>query len=103
MPKIAVFATLTAKPGRGAELVEALSQLAEAVEGEPGTEIYVLHTLRDDPDKVMFYELYTDSDSFKAHGASEAMKAAGPELGELLAGPPEIVRATPERGKGISL
>src|SRR3954471_17847755 len=63
MSKTAILAKLTAQPGKRDELVEALGPLVEAVDQEPGTELYVLHTSATEPDVVWFYELYTDQDS----------------------------------------
>lgn len=102
MSKIAVIAKLTARSGRRDELVAALAPLSEAVEGEEGTQIYAVHLDAGDADVVWFYELYTDQDALAAHSGSEAMKAAGGALGELLAGAPEITLLSPVRAKGIA-
>jgi quinol monooxygenase YgiN len=103
VPKVAVFATMTAQPGRRDDLVEILSTMFGPVGDEAGTEIYALHTLENEPDKVFFYELYTDVDSLKSHGRSDAMKAMGAKLGDVLAGAPEIQMATPVQAKGVAL
>lgn len=102
VPKVAVFATLTAQPGRRDDLIEVITSMFDAVGGEEGTEIYALHTVESDPDKVMFYELYSDADALKAHSRSEAMKAAGPKFAGVLAGAPEIVVTSPVQAKGLT-
>lgn len=99
--KIAVFATITAKPGKGDEVAEALATLFGAVEGEAGTEVYALHRKQDDPDTILFYELYTDAASAGAHNTSDAMKAIGMSLRDLVTGRPEIVMAAPVKAKGL--
>ena len=76
MSKTAILAKLTAQPGKRDELVEALGPLVEAVDQEPGTELYVLHTSATEPDVVWFYELYTDEAALNAHRTSETMAKA---------------------------
>jgi quinol monooxygenase YgiN len=100
--KIAVLAKITAKEGQRDALVAEFEKLLGAVQSEEGTLVYALHTAADDPDVVWFYELYTDQEALSAHGKSEAMKAAGPSLGPLMAGRPEIIILNPHVAKGLS-
>lgn len=101
MPKTAIFAKLTAQPGKGAELLEALSSMIGPVQEEKGTELYLLHTADSEPDVVRVYEVYSDADAVAAHMSSDAMKAAGGAMAPLLGAPPEIVMTTISGGKGI--
>lgn len=103
MSKVAVLAKLTAKDGQRAELLKAFDGMFAAVEGEAKTEQYVLHEDAGDPNVAWFYELYTDQEGLASHSTSDAMKAAGPALGALLAGRPEIIMLHPSRAKGVSL
>ena len=103
MGKVAVIAKMTAKEGRRDDLLEALKPLSAAVQDEPGTEVYAVHTDAASPNDVWFYELYRDQDALIAHGTSEAMKAAGGALAELLDGRPELYFLGPEAAKGLSL
>lgn len=103
MSKVAVVAKLTAKDGQRSELVKAFDGMFDAVEAEPETEIYVLHEDAGDPNVVWFFELYADQDALSAHSTSDAMKAAGPVLGGLLAGRPEIFLMHPVRAKGVAV
>jgi quinol monooxygenase YgiN len=102
MDKVAMVAKMTALEGRRDELVQTLDKLLDAVAGEEGTEVYALHLDAADGDVVWFYELYTDMDALTVHGGSEAMQAAGPELGALLAERPELIFLTPVRAKGLA-
>lgn len=103
MPKIAMFATLKAHPGKGQELADAFSALYEGpLDAEAGTEVHALHRAKDDPDTVIFYELYSDDEALKTHSSGEALKAVFPKLAELLAGRPELVQAEPVNAKGLS-
>jgi quinol monooxygenase YgiN len=101
--KIAVFATIKAKPGKGDEVAAALATMFPTVEAEEGTEVYALHRVEGDPDTILFYELYADAESLGAHGGSEAMKAVGAGLRDLAEGRPQIVLATPVQAKGLPL
>ena len=101
MSTIAVIAKLTAAEGRRDELVAVLAAQVSAVADETGTEIYALMTTNDDPNGVYFFERYVDADALKLHSSSDAMKALGPKLKGLVAGPPEIIRLSPVAAKGI--
>ncbi len=101
MAKISLMATLTAADGKEEAMKEAIGALIAAAEEEPGLEIYSAHASRDEPAVFRFFELYTDSDALKAHGKGERMAAAMGALGDLLAGPPEILRLTPIAAKGF--
>jgi autoinducer 2-degrading protein len=57
----------------------------EQAEKEPGTLLYALNRSRDDPELFWVCELYADDDAFAAHSGSDAMAAATPVLGELIA------------------
>ncbi|MEV7770356.1 antibiotic biosynthesis monooxygenase [Kitasatospora sp. NPDC086791] len=67
-----------------AEAARAFDQLAEkALEGirakEPGTVVYVNHTVPEEPDVRVFYELYADRAAFEEHERQ-------PHVQEFLAG-----------------
>ena len=95
MARIVIFTRLTARPGRRADLLAAFAPLLDAVADEPGTEVFVMHTARDDADVVLFYEAYQDEAALATHRESEAVRAVIPRLGDLLVAPPEITYARP--------
>jgi quinol monooxygenase YgiN len=99
--QVAIVAKLTAQPGKRDELVNALKALLDATQSEPGTLIYAMHASHNDDNDVWFYERYADHDAFKAHSSSDAMKAVGPTMMNLLAGAPEITILTPVAAKGL--
>ena len=102
--KFAVYVKLTAPEGKGDDLVKAFSELYPGpLNAEPGTELHIIHQAIDNPDVVFFYELYTDKAANEAHAQGEALRAVLPKLAGLVAGPPEMVQATPRHAKGISL
>lgn len=97
----ALLAKITAQPGKRAELVAALQAMVEAVEAEPGTVQYVLHTDDANEDIVWFYERYADDAALQAHMTSEAMKQLGASMRDLAAGRPELTRLSLVSGKGL--
>ncbi len=100
MPKVALLSRFKAKQGKAGELIAAFRPVFEQVEREPGTLLYVLHRSRDDPDLFWVSELYADDDAFAAHRGSDAMAAATPVLGELIA-EPEVIVGEPVSAKGV--
>ena len=69
-PVIAYMSTIHAKAGRRADLLALLAELVEAAErDEPGTLAYTFHTLDDEPDTVISYELFAD-DAALARGVN---------------------------------
>jgi quinol monooxygenase YgiN len=101
MSKMSIIVKLRTKPGCRGQMLEVLQGLVRAAEDEPGTLQYVFNTADDDPDTIWSFELYRDDDAFAAHSASEAMAAVSGSIGEFVAEPPEIVKATPVIGKGL--
>ena len=51
-------------------------------ESEPGTLEYIPYTVKQDPNAIVFYEIYKDVDALKAHGANLGKNMA--EFGPLL-------------------
>lgn len=102
--KVAVHVKLTATPGKGDELVQAFTSLYEGpLDAEEGTELHVIHQTKDDPDVVMFYEVYTDEAAFTAHGSGEALKSIYPKLAGLVEGRPDMTVLRPRNAKGLPL
>ena len=99
--KVAVVAKLLVQPGKVDEAVAVLSRLVDAANDEAGTEMYVLHTAKDDPEAVWFYELYRDDDALTVHSTSPAGREVFGDLGPLLAGPAELHVLVPVKGKGL--
>ena len=99
MTEIVIFSRLQAQPGRGAELAAAFDDLNDAVANEPGTITFTMHAARDDPDTLLFYEVYADDAALAAHREGNAVRAVVPRLDGLLAAPPEITYASVIRAK----
>ena len=101
MPKIAIYAKLTAVPGKRDELIEMLQDDVARAMDDVGTEVYVFHADKRDPDVVWAYELYTDKDALRVHveWAQHSLERIRP----ILAGEPLVELATPVGGKGLSI
>jgi autoinducer 2-degrading protein len=101
MAKVSMLAKVTTHDGKGDEFVAAFAPLFEAVEDEPGTELYVLNRSKDDPNVFWFYELYADTDALAVHGGSEAMAKAAAGFGPLIASS-ELTMGAPVLAKGLT-
>lgn len=103
MARIVIHARLQAAPGRRADVAAAMAPLFDQASTEPGTEVFAMHEARDDPDVLVFYEVYRDADALAAHQAGPAVRAAVGALDGLLARPPDITYLTPARALGLDL
>jgi len=77
--------------------------MMQAVEDEPGTEVYVLNWDKKNENVAYMYEVYRDKAALAAHSESPAMAAFMARLGDLLGGAPELTIATPTAAKGLEL
>jgi quinol monooxygenase YgiN len=104
MAKVAVHVKLQATEGKGAELVAAFESLYDGpLDAEPGTVMHVIHQVKDDPDTVVFYELYEDDAALASHSSGEALKSVFPKLAGLVAGRAETIILEPRHAKGVAL
>jgi quinol monooxygenase YgiN len=88
---IGVIATMKIQDGKNAEFEQAFTDLAAQVKAnEPGNFAYQLCRSRTDPQTYKVLELYASQEALTAHGQADYFKAAGPKLGAVLAGRPEI-------------
>lgn len=102
MSRIAQFAELAAKPGRGEQVAAALSEAKAAAALEPGTLAFAIHTSSDDPDLLWVYELYESKDAQIAHSSSAATAALRAALADLLVAPLSVRRAALREGFGLA-
>ena len=88
---IGVIATLRVQDGKAAEFERLFAGLAAQVRAnEPGNIAYQLCRSRSEANTYKVLEIYRDEEALKAHGAAEHFKAAGPALGTVLAGRPDV-------------
>jgi (4S)-4-hydroxy-5-phosphonooxypentane-2,3-dione isomerase len=92
---------MRAQPGRRADLLAILQTLVDdATRNEPGTLTYTFHTVDDDPEAVISYELFADETALDAHKNSAAVAAAIPKLRAVTV-PGSVQRLVPTIGKGF--
>lgn len=88
---IGVIATLRVQDGKAAEFERLFADLAAQVRAnEPGNIAYQLCRSRSEANTYKVLEIYRDEAALKAHGAADHFKAAGPALGTVLAGRPDV-------------
>ena len=72
---IVLVARYQVKPGKGGEVLEALSRMARLVkEQEPGCTLYQVNRSTDDPDHLLLYEQYVDQAAFEGHRTTPHFK-----------------------------
>ena len=81
---IRLVVTITAAPGKGAELAKAYGPRCAEVMKEPGCEQFEVFQSAVNPDKLTLLELWKDAAALKAH--AEVNKTRPPLRPELRAG-----------------
>ena len=88
---IGVIATLRVKNGMTQEFESLFGQLATQVRAnESGNVAYQICRSRTEADTYKVLELYRDEKALEAHRASAHFQSAGPGLGSVLSGRPDV-------------
>lgn len=87
---ISVIAKLRIQEGKMDDALAACRELVSEVANEPGTLLYTLNTLKNDPNLLVFMERYQDKEALNAHSSTPYFQAFFAKAGELLDGEPEI-------------
>ena len=99
---VVVVATLTAKPDSVDAVREILARAVKDVHDEPGCQLYSLHEAGA---TFVFVEQWADADALKTHSTAPAVTTMFKDVGEHLAGAPDIKMLTPvpagELDKGV--
>ncbi len=86
---IGIVATIKIQEGKGSEFESIANQLVEKVNAnEEGVEYYNLY--KQDDTTYVFLERYKDQAAFDFHQKTDYYRAAGAQLGAVLAGAPDI-------------
>ena len=91
---LTVVAEMTARPGKEADLRDALLALIEPTRKEDGCVQYDLHVATDAPGRFVFYENWTSAEALERHLATPHLKALGARMDDLLAEPARILTYT---------
>lgn len=86
-----IVAKIKVQPGKEAEFEAVFKDLRSQVKAnEPGCLLYDVFKSKSEEATYVIMEQYKDEEALKAHGQSEHFKAAGPKLGAVLGGAPEL-------------
>jgi quinol monooxygenase YgiN len=89
---LALVVEFRAAPGRLDELRSALLELTRATRAESGCLRYDLHEATNDPDVLVFYEVWATPAAHAAHDATEHVTSFVARIPELTAEPPRMTR-----------
>ena len=82
---IRLVITTYAKPGKGAELAQAMADRCRTVQQEPGCQQFEVFQSAMDPDKLVVLELWADQEALDAHAQVNATRPPNPALADLRA------------------
>lgn len=92
MDVVHVVAGLRAKSGKRAALVTALQAIISDVRQEPGCLRYDLTLDRDDPDRVVMLEAWSNTMALTEHEAAAPFQSLSARFDELLSEPVELLK-----------
>jgi quinol monooxygenase YgiN len=87
---IRVLAFFRAVPGRRSDLEKVLLGLVSPTRSEPGNISYVLHRMDNDPDVLMFDEIWTSKGALDEHRQTPHIKSLAEKIKGLAQGPPRV-------------
>jgi quinol monooxygenase YgiN len=77
--------TMHARPGKGAELAQAMAGRCREVQQEPGCQQFEVFQSALDPDKLVLLELWADQAALDVHAQVNAARPPHPALADLRA------------------
>lgn len=94
---VVVVAAIKVKSGVEERARQVLLEVVAPTRLEPGCLNYDLHQSATDPTEFLFHETWTSDEALAAHSTSTSphRQALREQLGELLAGPPQVTRWRP--------
>jgi quinol monooxygenase YgiN len=101
MSKVTMIGTITCQDGKNEAIEAMFADMVAASKDEPGCEIYAY--LRGEGNEYHFFALMSGPDAMQAHGQSEAMQKAMAPMGDVLAGPPNMMVTHPVAANGFDI
>jgi quinol monooxygenase YgiN len=95
---VRLIAIHLAKKGLGDQLRNILLNVIEPTRKEEGNIAYVLHRSMDNPDELMFDEIWVDNESLEAHLNQPYIISAVEQMTSILAKPVDLRRYSEIRG-----
>lgn len=90
MAKFALYASMTAKPGKEDAVAEFLRSALPIVQGEPATVTW--YAIQEGPDRFAIFDTFEDDGGRDAHLNGDVAKALMARADELFAEPPGIFK-----------
>jgi quinol monooxygenase YgiN len=87
---VRVIAIHLAKNGLGKKLLSILVNVIEPTRKEQGNIAYVLHRSMENPDELMFDEIWVDKESLETHLNQPYITSAVEQMASILAKPVEL-------------
>lgn len=89
-------AAFNINPERETEALELVRTLTQAVEeNEPGVLAYIAHRSQQDPNRLVFFEVYADAEALQAHSQAPHLAPLRQAFGAgVFSGPLEITKLT---------
>ncbi len=98
---IALVVRFDLRPGAEADFDRLVEATTAQIRGEePGTLLYLCHTVKDEPSARVFYELYRDDAAFQAHEVAQHVKDFHARREPMMAGPGRVEFLDRLDGKG---
>jgi quinol monooxygenase YgiN len=102
MPRYGLHGKMVAKPGMGDALASILLRAADALQDDPGCELYVIHRSADEADSVWVSEVWIDKAAHRASLEAPETRAMIEEAMPLIAEITGGTETVPVGGKGLS-
>jgi len=96
--EIILAVKLTSKTGKESDLSSLCTWLLPQSRSEEGCILYNFHSLNDDPQGFMFYEIWKDQAAFDFHNGTPYLAEFREKLGDLVAADPEVTFLTQLEG-----
>jgi quinol monooxygenase YgiN len=90
--EVRIVAEITARPGQAVALRAQLLKMIAPSNAEPGCRQYELHEDRENPDRFVFIERWTDQAAFDFHTQTPHFIQLGPAIADLLQSPAKLTK-----------